>query len=159
MPVVPDSLTQKKKSRKALQLQKKWTGFRHIRRHDTQGRQAERLFHAGGLQHNSRKQRQIPLIYHGNKYGAAIPAYYSKITARFAQAADKIHMPVRIPEILGGYGLTPDKLCIMLEHMDYNAHDTWQKNSLGYAAYMLSRKKMLQNGLPGLISRDSRIFF
>jgi len=90
---------------------------------------------------------KYPVIFHGNKYGSTLPAYYNKIAARFAQAALKFRMPVRIPRKFWEDMVSPlDKLCIMFEHMDYMAmlggpKSGGPRSPYGYASYMLSKVK------------------
>jgi len=105
---------------------------------------------------------KYPVIYRGDKYGAAIPGYYKKINARFAEAARRFRMPVRIPRAFWE-DMTDqaDRLPVILDHIDYYMMLKGEKSGFGYAAYMLSRQNDLEqrlltgdwNNIPGVNQR------
>ncbi|MBN1524873.1 MAG: radical SAM protein [Spirochaetales bacterium] len=92
-----------------------------------------------------------PVIYRGDKYGAAIGGYYKKINDRFFTAARKYNMPVRIPlEFWKDQITMHDRIIVLLEHIDSILSLRKDKSPYGYAAYALSKREDLSE----LISSD-----
>ena len=83
---------------------------------------------------------EYQMIYHGSKWGEAIPEYYNQLHLTFNTLMKQYKIPRRIPPELYKDILTENDLVIViLEHLDYLLKLEGKKSPFGYAAYSLSQ--------------------
>ncbi|MCX6663379.1 MAG: hypothetical protein NTZ75_03955, partial [Euryarchaeota archaeon] len=83
---------------------------------------------------------EYQMIYHGSKWGEAIPDYYSQLHQTFHTLIKQYKIPMRIPQELYKDLLSENDLVIViLEHLDYLLKLEGKKSPFGYAAYSLSQ--------------------
>jgi len=79
-------------------------------------------------------------LYSGDPWGNASQEYYSSLQQAFNLLIQQVHIPQRIPPRLYTNLLAEnDRVCVMLEHIDYFIKAQGQKSPYGYAAYSISK--------------------
>jgi DNA repair photolyase len=83
---------------------------------------------------------EYAMIYHGSKYGEAIPEYYKSISQVFDAAASKYKIAKRMPALLFNDILDEnDLVVVILEQLDYLIKVKGARSPYGYAAYSISK--------------------
>lgn len=81
-------------------------------------------------------------IYKNNKWGEAIPEYYTSLQQTFNILSKKYNIPKRIPPNLYQDILDEnDLVVVILEHIDYLLKSKGRKSPYSYAAYSVSKLK------------------
>jgi len=79
-------------------------------------------------------------IYQKDQWGNAISSYYQSINETFDLLASTYNIPKRIPPHLFMDILSEnDRICVILEHLDYLLKLKSKQSSYGYAAYTISK--------------------
>ena len=94
---------------------------------------------------------EYQMIYHGSKWGEAIPDYYSQLHQTFNTLMKQYKIPKRIPpELYKDILSENDLVTVILEHLDYLLKLEGKKSPFGYAAYSISQ---LQQPLSTMLNK------
>ena len=115
------------------------------------GRQRDHYYrvlrqHAPALLH------EYNIIYPGDPYGQATPAYYQSLHELFYTLLKQYKIPCRIPSYLYNDIVDEnDRVVLMLDHLDYFYKLEGKASPFGYAAHMLSQVKEPFSSLSGSV--------
>lgn len=95
-------------------------------------------------------------IYQGDRWGNATSEYYGRIENRFQDALRGSGVPPRMPlRLFKDIVNMNDRVCVMLEHMDYLMRAAGKMSSYGKAAYQISKLQAPIERMEDLTSIDN----
>ena len=104
-----------------------------------EGRQKDYFFKALEVRYPKLKEKYRG-IYKGNRWGSPTEEYASQLNKRFHRIARKYRIPLRIPASLYHDVLTEnDRVCVMLDQLDYLLKMEGRSSPYAYASYVISR--------------------